>query len=134
MGQERESIKRKETLEAQLRLVHEKEKQLIRTSPIDGVVMDWHLKERLRARPVVTGQVLVNLADPSGDWELELYMSEKRMKYLDDAFKDSDGQDLHVDYIQLTNPSADHTGKLSLKDVHYRAELDPTDGRGQAAS
>lgn len=128
MGQERESIKRKETLEAQLRLVHEKEKQLIRTSPIDGVVMDWHLKERLRARPVVTGQVLVNLADPSGDWELELYMSEKRMKYLDDAFKDSDGQDLHVDYIQLTNPSADHTGKLSLKDVHYRAELDPTDG------
>lgn len=128
MGQERESLKRKETLEAQLLLVHEKEEQLIRTSPIDGIVMDWHLKERLRARPVVTGQVLVNLADPRGDWELELYMPEKRMKFLDDAFKESDGKDLVVDYIQSTNPSADHTGKLSMSDVHYRAELDPTDG------
>ncbi len=128
MGQERESVKRKETLEAQLRLVHEKEKQLIRTSPIDGVVMDWHLKERLRARPVVTGQVLVNVADPRGDWELELFMPEKRMKYLDDAFEDSGGAALRVDYIQLMNPSIDHTGKLSIEDVHYRAELDPTDG------
>ncbi len=128
MGQLRESQTRKETLIAQLNLVAEKEKQLIRTSPIDGVVMDWHLREKLRARPVVTGQVLVNLADPRGDWELELFMPEKRMKYLDDAFKASNGQDLLVDYIQSTNPSMDHTGKLSKADVHYRAELDPTDG------
>ncbi len=128
MGQLRESQKRKETLVAQLQLVAEKEQQLIRTSPIDGIVMDWHLRERLRARPVVTGQVLVNLADPRGDWELELFMPEKRMKYLDDAFKESGGKELLVDYIQSTNPSADHTGKLSLADVHYRAELDPTDG------
>ncbi len=128
MGQERESIKRSETLEAQLQLVREKEKQLVRVSPIDGIVMDWHLKERLRARPVVTGQVLVNVADPRGDWELELYMPEKRMKYLDDALTEAKGQPLHVDYIQSTDPSADHTGKLLLQDVHYRAELDPTDG------
>ena len=128
MGQEREAVKRKETLEAQLALVYEKEKQLVRTSPIDGIVMDWHLKERLRARPVVTGQVLVNLADPRGDWELEVFMPEKRMKYLDDAFEQSQGQPLKVDFIQSTNPSLDHTGKLFREDVHYRAELDATDG------
>ncbi|MEO8271265.1 MAG: biotin/lipoyl-binding protein, partial [Aureliella sp.] len=128
MGQERESIKRKETLEAQLLLVREKEKQLIRTSPMDGIVMDWHLKERLRARPVVTGQVLVNLADPRGDWELELYMPEKRMKFLDDAFKESGGKDLHVDYIHSTDPSIDYSGTLAQNDVHFRSELDPTDG------
>ncbi len=128
MGQEREATKRKETLEAQLALVYEKEKQLIRTSPIDGIVMDWHLKERLRARPVVTGQVLVNLADPNGDWELELFMPEKRMKFLDDAVQKADGQPLEVDFIQPMNPSRDHKGKLFPQDVHYRAELDPTDG------
>ncbi len=127
-GQERESKKRVETLEAQLQLVREKEKQLVRVSPIDGIVMDWHLKERLRARPVVTGQVLVNVADPRGEWELELYMPEKRMKYLDDALQEANGQPLRVDYIQSTDPSADHTGKLTAPDVHYRAELDPTDG------
>lgn len=128
MGQKKEAEMREETLEAQLALVYEKEKQLTRTSPIDGIVMDWHLKERLRARPVVTGQVLVNLADPRGDWELELLMPEKRMKYLDDAVRQAEGQPLEVDFIQSTNPSLDHKGKLFPQDVHYRAELDPTDG------
>ena len=128
MGQERESKAREETLKAQLMLVREKEQQLIRTSPIDGVVMDWHLKERLRARPVVTGQVLVNVADPRGEWELELFMPEKRMKYLDDALANAEGQPIKVDYIQLTNASAYHTGTLKPQDVHYRAELDPTEG------
>ena len=128
IGQHNEYIKRKETLEAQLALVREKEEQLIRTSPIDGIVMDWDLREKLRARPVVTGQVLVNLADPNGDWELELFMPEKRMKFLDDAFKQSGGEPLPVDYILSTDPSIDHTGTLSADAVHYRAELDPTDG------
>ena len=90
--------------------------------------MDWDLREKLRARPVVTGQVLVNLADPNGDWELELFMPEKRMKFLDDAFKQSGGEPLPVDYILSTDPSIDHTGTLSADAVHYRAELDPTDG------
>jgi hypothetical protein len=128
MGQKKEAEMREATLQAQLALVYEKEKQLTRTSPIDGIVMDWHLKERLRARPVVTGQVLVNLADPRGEWELELLMPEKRMKYLDDAIAQADGQPLEVDFIQSTNPSRDHKGKLYPGDVHYRAELDPTDG------
>ncbi len=128
MGQQREAEMRKATLEAQLALVYEKEKQLIRTSPIDGIVMDWKLNERLRARPVVTGQVLVNLADPRGEWELELLMPEKRMKHLDDAITRAEGEPLEVDFIQSTNPSRDHKGKLFPKDVHYRAELDPTDG------
>lgn len=128
IGQQNEYRKRQETLEAQLRLVMEKEKQLIRTSPINGIVMDWDLKEKLRARPVVTGQVLLNVADPHGDWELEVFMPEKRMQFLDEAFQESGGTDLPVDYILSTDPSVYHSGKLSLSGVHYRAELDPTDG------
>ncbi len=85
IGQLREYYTRKQTIEQQLSLIAEKEKQLVRTSPISGIVMDWKLREKLRARPVVTGQVLVNIADPAGEWDVELLMPEKRMKYLDDA-------------------------------------------------
>jgi hypothetical protein len=128
IGQINEYEKRQETLTAQIQLLREKENQLVRTSPIDGIVMDWDLREKLRSRPVVTGQVLINLADPRGNWELEVLMPEKRMKYLDDAFEKSGGKDLDVDYILSTDPSVDHTGKLAQSAVHYRAELDPTDG------
>ncbi|RMF45227.1 MAG: efflux RND transporter periplasmic adaptor subunit, partial [Planctomycetota bacterium] len=128
IGQQEEYLTRRDTIEAQLELLREKEAQLIRTSPIDGVVMDWKLKERLRARPVVTGQVLVNVADPTGDWELELLMPEKRMRYLDDALVQSHGQPLPVEYILSTNPAVTHTGKLTPDAVEARAELDPEAG------
>ncbi len=128
MGQQDEYQKRKESIEAQLALQLEKQKLLVRKSPIDGVVMDWKLKEKLRARPVVTGQVLVNVADPRGEWELELLMPEKRMKYLDDALAKAGGEALPVEYILSTDPSVDHTGTLPADAIHYRAELDSTDG------
>jgi hypothetical protein len=128
IGQVREYQKREETLLAQLNLIKEKEERLLQRSPISGIVMDWKLKEKLRARPVVTGQVLVNIADPSGEWELEVLMPEKRMRYLDDAMAGKEGGPLPVKFILATNPSVNHTGKLLPQAVHQRAELDPTDG------
>lgn len=126
-GQLREYKTRKQTIESQLMLIKEKEEQLIRRSPISGIVMDWKLREKLLARPVVTGQVLVNVANPAGEWELELLMPEKRMKYLDDAIKKS-GEPLPVDFILRTDPSDNHTAVLQPDAIHQRAELDPTDG------
>ncbi len=38
------------------------------------------LEKVLNARPVVTGQVLMNVADPDGDWFIEVLMPEKRMR------------------------------------------------------
>lgn len=127
-GDQAEQQVRLQILEAQLALQREKEEQLIRRSPISGTVMDWDLNENLRARPVVIGQVLVNIADPSGDWELALNMPEKRMRYLDDALAKSAGQPLPVDFIMATDPSIDHTGKLEADGIHRRAMLDESEG------
>lgn len=127
-GQLKELQIRKESLDAQLSLIEERREQLVRRSPIAGVVMDWKLKERLRARPVVVGQVLVNVADTTQDWELELLMPEKRMKHLDDAVTKSSGQPLPVTYVLYSDPSVNHTGKLSSDAIHARAQLDSTDG------
>ncbi|MBX3420414.1 MAG: biotin/lipoyl-binding protein [Pirellulaceae bacterium] len=127
-GQVEELKIRKATLTEQLKLIDERREQLIRRSPINGVVMDWKLKERLRARPVVVGQVLVNVADTTQDWELELMMPEKRMKHMDDAVLAQDRQPLDVSFVLASDPSVYHTGKLPVQAIHARAQLDTTDG------
>lgn len=127
-GQLYEAEKRLESLQAQLNLYHLNREKLVVTSPIDGVVMTWDLKKNLRARPVAKGQVLVSVADPRGEYELELLMPEKSMKYLDAAVNDVSTESIKVDYILATDPSQDHHGVLYKHMIHGRAELDPTAG------
>ncbi len=126
--QVREAQVRKASLEHQYQLLLEKKDKLVLKSPIDGKVMTWDVKKSLRARPVVTGQVLVTIADPNKDFELELLMPEKRMKFLDQAIADSKGADLPVEFIMANDPSQNYVGTLSAESIHARAELDPTDG------
>ena len=123
-----ESAVRRQALQSQLNLQLDKQKQLTRVSPIDGVVMTWDLEKNLRLRPVVTGQVLVTVANRNSDWELELLMPEKRMKYLDEAMRKAEGEPLSVEYIMVTDPSVTHYGTLSSAAIHGRAELDPQEG------
>jgi multidrug efflux pump subunit AcrA (membrane-fusion protein) len=127
-GQLAEQRIRYETLNEQLRLIEERREQLVRRSPINGVVMDWKLRERLRARPVVIGQVLVNVADTTQDWEIELLMPEKRMKHLDDAVVASGQQSLNVSFVLASDPSNYHSGKLPVDAIHARAQMDTNEG------
>ena len=55
-------------------------------------------------------------------------MPEKRMRYLDTAIQESTDKVLPVEYILATDPSSNHTGKLSSTEIHQRAELDQTEG------
>lgn len=122
--------------QAELSLLEERQTKLQRLSPIDGVVTTWDVEKVLAARPVVTGQVLMTIADPNGPWEVEVMMPEKRMRYLDGAFKtqgvyklDEAGQKyLDVEIILMTGPDVKHFGKLYQPAVGQRAELDPEDG------
>ncbi|MFZ4082498.1 MAG: efflux RND transporter periplasmic adaptor subunit [Pirellula sp.] len=122
--------------DAELNLLIEREAKLQRLSPIDGLVTTWDVEKVLAARPVVTGQVLMTISDPSGPWEVEVMMPEKRMRYLDGAFKnervcktDENGQRyLDVEIILMTKPDTKHYGKLYEPAVGQRAELDPEDG------
>lgn len=128
IAQHDEYLVQRKSYEEQLSLLKEKSKQLLRTSPIDGIVMTWDVEKNLRARPISTGQLLIAVADPSGDWELELLMPEKTMRYLDDAVRKSGDKSIEVEYILATDPSTKHKGSLSAEAIHARAELDPEEG------
>jgi multidrug efflux pump subunit AcrA (membrane-fusion protein) len=79
MGELKESVR---SLKDQLALYQKEQQDLAVTSPIDGVVITYDLRNRLIHRPVQKGQELLRVADPSGPWQLELHMPENRIGHV----------------------------------------------------
>jgi hypothetical protein len=111
-GQVAELIKQTQSLEEQERLLKEKRERLQIHSPIDGrVMLSWDVERSLHNRTVETGQIVMSVADPESDWELELYMPERRMGHIDQARKAQGEQgNLSVKYILATDPDTGHEG------------------------
>jgi HlyD family secretion protein len=91
------------SLKKRMELLVEQQKMLEITSPIDGQVVDSRLEENLLGRHVTPGQVLMEIADRDGPWEVEVRMSESRMGYISQAWKESNGK-LPVEFILATHP------------------------------
>ncbi len=120
-----ELTKTRESYEKQLKLLMQKQEQLVVTSPIDGQINTWQLRELLLHRPVRQGQVLMSVADPDSDWEAELQMPEDRMGHVAEARKRIK-PDLPVRFFVATSPGTEHQG--TVKDVHGKAEVHDPEG------
>jgi len=122
---------RQKTLDEQYRLYKEKLEDLEIRSPITGRVVTWDLFRKLHRRPVQRGQTLLEVADPTQDWEVELHMPEKRMGHITRAQKEyrkehGDDAQLPVQFILATDPSTTYTGKV--EEVHLSAEVRGEEG------
>jgi multidrug efflux pump subunit AcrA (membrane-fusion protein) len=100
----------------QLDLINERLEKLSVKSPIDGQVITWDVKKQLQNRPVETGQSLLTIAAAGTDYELELFMPERRIGHLHrarDAVKAKDpNSDLKADFISMTDPGVSHSGRV----------------------
>ncbi|MEA1950133.1 MAG: HlyD family efflux transporter periplasmic adaptor subunit [Planctomycetota bacterium] len=121
---------KRRSLKTQLALLEDKEKDLQVTSPRDGQVVTWDLQNLLDGRPVQRGQVLMQVADTQGPWQLELQMPEDSMGYIVRAQrakeKEGEGPDLPVTFILATDPGIEFEGKI--KEIHYSAEVRGEEG------
>lgn len=108
------------SLNEQLELAQHQKQQLRVFSPIDGIVTTWDVQDRLVARPVERGQVLLSVANPNGEWELDIRMPEDRMGHILWAQKEY-GEDLRVQFILATDPGVTYEGRV--KEIHRRAEV-----------
>lgn len=111
------------SLREQRRLLDQKKDKLEIRSPIDGRVVTWKLQERLMLMPVGRGQKLLEVADPDGDWELEVTMPESRMGHVAEEWKkakESD-TDLRVVFILATHPANKLEGRVV--EIHRSAEI-----------
>ncbi len=79
--------------------MEDKKKNLAIVSPIDGRVTTWDVKEALRNRPVTRGQEALQVADPSGEWELEVYLRDDRVGHMLRAQSEQPQEQLPVTFI-----------------------------------
>lgn len=123
-GQRSELKQRIAALDEQIRLLRRKREQLHITSPIAGEVTTWDVEALLRDRPVRQGQVLVDVADTAGPWELELKVPEDGIGHVLDAQEEQPA--LEVSYRAAAEPRNDR--RATLSEVHYAAEIRGDEG------
>ncbi len=113
------------SLHDQLKLLNQKRDALQIRSPIDGRIVTWNVQDRLSNRPVSRGENLLEVADPTKDWELEVTMPEKRMGHIAEAASESKDP-LTVTFFLATNPSKEFTGKV--QEIEHSAEVRGEEG------
>ena len=101
-----------DSLGQQLKLLQQKRAELKVLSPIDGEVVTWQVQDLLIHRPVRQGQVLMSVADPNSNWELELHMPEERIGHIAAAAEAFKPEKLKVSYILATEPGKAHDGEV----------------------
>ena len=124
-GQRGELRQKIDSLNRQRELHELKRQKLQVTSPITGKVTTWDVTQTRKFRPVQQGQVLLNIADTSGDWELELRLPEVRMGFVNER-QASNPSPLEVTYRLATDPGADHAG--TVKEIAKSAEVRGEEG------
>jgi len=127
-GEELEFKVRLESLQKKLVLQQFRMDQLVIHAPIDGTVVTWDVEKTLRSRPVMTGQVLMEIADMTKPMHLELKMPDKRMSHLDRRILEVDKPDLPVTYILATDPDTPLQAVLPRDEIQLRAQGDQENG------
>lgn len=114
------------SLVTQLRILQEKQERLIVRSPMTGHILTWQVRDKLENRPVQKGQVLLTVADPTQDWDLEIKMPEDRMGHILEAIEEQGTHALDVEYIAATDPGVTRWGKI--KSIDNIAEVHGEEG------
>ncbi|QDV51426.1 HlyD family efflux transporter periplasmic adaptor subunit [Gimesia fumaroli] len=82
-------------------------------APIDGVVTTFQIEQLLRNRPVQRGELLLEIMDPTGPWQLELDVEEKRMGHILRATEKKGDIGLPVEFILATSNELTYEGEVT---------------------
>ncbi len=112
--------------------VQEQIEMLKVTSPITGRVITGKSQiEQLPGRPITVGQKVLEVADLTGDWYLEVEMPERHMRFVADAWHKAQEKDepLEVTFYLATEPGELLKGYIDNEDdIDTTAEARGEDG------
>lgn len=109
----------------QLRLVQSKIEKLRVTSPRSGTVVTWNLESRFQERPVNRGELLLEVVNVQGQWQVELLVADRHAGHLIDAAAQAE-EALAVEFILAADPAKTHYG--SILEIGQTMILDPDNG------
>ena len=100
-------------LTEQVSLLREAYAQLKVKSPISGQVVTWDTRQRLKDRPIHRGERLMTVALPSGPWEVELRIPDKRSGYLLRKWHGrADNEKIETSFVLASNATAVYRGTV----------------------
>ncbi|MCH2113616.1 MAG: HlyD family efflux transporter periplasmic adaptor subunit [Pirellulales bacterium] len=116
---------RLESLKKQRKLLDRKKEQLVVTSPIDGIVTTWKVRDLLEGRTVRQGQRLMEIADPASRWELAIDVPEAKMGHIVaqlTALREEDpASKLQVNFFLATHSDVRLSGRV--EEIDRNAEV-----------
>ncbi len=115
-----------EGLKSELAIIEQEIQRLSVTSPMRGTILTWDVREQLQDKPVERGDLLMEVADVAGPWELELKLPDRRIGHLYRAQTEF-GQELPVSFLLAAGPSQTWHGKITS--VAQATEVDQENGQ-----
>ena len=106
-------------LQAQLEIVRRQTEELVVKSPLQGQVLTWDLQQRLKARPVRRGQVLLTVARVDGPWVVEVDVADEDIEHVLAAR--GGGQRPKVELMLASDPGRTFFG--TVQKIARRTEL-----------
>jgi multidrug efflux pump subunit AcrA (membrane-fusion protein) len=114
-------------LEERRKILASDHERLKIASPIDGKVVTWRVKERLEGRPVSAGASLMEIADPSTTWELQLDVPEAKMGHINRQLREmqqkNQNAQLEVTFILATHPDPEDKLRGKITKIEPSAEV-----------
>ncbi len=121
----------------QQEILQERQKRLTVRAPIAGIVTTFQVQQLLENRPVKRGDLLLQVMDEKGDWQLELEIAEHRVgrilkaqkelgekarkelgenawKELGEKAQKELGEHLPIEYRLLTSPESSYEATLKM--------------------
>jgi len=120
-GEIAELWERETHLQRQVALLENRIRPLTILAPMAGIIATWQPDRQLLNRPVMAGNLLLNVIDEEGPWTMDLEVPEEDAGYIMEAWRHRrKGQRLPVDYLLASNPEKRYRGWLM--DVAPRTE------------
>lgn len=114
-----------ESLEAQKSTLMRMREKLVVKSPIRGQVLTWDPHQRLNDRPIKVGELVLEVAESEGPWQIELQIPERRAGRLLEADRTLAVGDtpspLAVSFVLASNPGKRYEG--SLREIASTTQL-----------
>ncbi|HLQ43874.1 MAG TPA: HlyD family secretion protein, partial [Planctomycetaceae bacterium] len=109
------------SLNRQLDIINRRIADLTLRSPIAGQVVRWDLIRSLEARPVRQGQLLMQVVDTQGPWQIELRIPDRLVRHVM-AAKAQAKDGLDVRFLFRMAPNTTYSAKLDT--VNLATDLD----------